>query len=146
MGKIAVSTVIEASPEAVWEAVRDIASHVEWMADATAIRITSPHVSGIGTTFDCDTKIGPLKLTDRMEITTWEPGRVMGVRHTGLVTGTGRFTISAVPGGATEFKWTEDLIFPWWMGARVGGLVGGQIMKLVWKRNLSALKALIEAT
>ena len=144
MGRIAVSTVIEATPAKVWEAVQDIGSHVEWMADATAIRITSAQQRGVGTTFDCDTKIGPARLTDRMEITEWEPGRAMGVVHVGLVTGTGRFTLTSVPGSATEFQWAEDLVFPWWMGAQVGGVLGGAVMKLVWKRNLAALKERIE--
>ena len=73
--------------EAVWAAVEDVGSHVEWMADAEAIRFTSASTSGVGTTFECDTKVGPLRLTDLMEITRWEPGKAMGVRHVGLVTG-----------------------------------------------------------
>ena len=44
--------------------------------------------SGVGTRFECDTKIGPITLTDVMEITEWKPGKAMGVRHTGLITGT----------------------------------------------------------
>jgi hypothetical protein len=39
----------------------------------------------------------------------------------------------------------EDLVFPWWMGGPVGGVVGGRIMKLVWRRNLSKLKRRIES-
>ena len=87
------ATMLDASPDAVWADVADIGSHVEWMADATAIRFLSAQTSGVGTTFECDTKVGPFKLTDVMEITEWAPGKVMGVRHTGLVTGTGRFTL-----------------------------------------------------
>jgi hypothetical protein len=145
VASIAVKVVIEAPPAAVWEAVRDIPSHVRWMADAESITITSPLADGVGTTFDCLTKVGPLRLTDKMEVTEWVEGRVMGVRHVGLVTGTGKFTLSPVPGGATEFAWAEDLRFPWWMGGPLGGLVGGQlILRAIWRRNLSRLKHLIE--
>jgi Polyketide cyclase / dehydrase and lipid transport len=149
VARITVSTVIEASPAEVWAAVEDVGSHVEWMADAEAIRFTSPGTSGVGTTFECDTNVGPLRLTDLMEITQWDPGRAMGVRHVGLVTGEGVFTLSPAGGRlrrrrATRFEWSERLVFPWWMGGPVGGAVGGRIMRLVWKRNLRRLKAIVE--
>ena len=73
------SIIIDRPPSVVWQSVEDIASHVEWMADAEAIRFTSASTHGVGTTFDCDTKIGPLRLTDRMEITEWIPNATMGV-------------------------------------------------------------------
>lgn len=149
MARITVSTTIDASPAAVWAAVEDIGSHVEWMGDAEAIRFTSASTSGVGTTFDCETRVGPLRLTDRMEITRWEPGRTMGVRHVGLVAGEGAFTLS--PAGrrfrrrsATRFEWSERLVFPWWMGGPVGGIVGGRVMRAIWKQNLRRLKARVE--
>ena len=75
---IRIGTILAASPEAVWADVSQIASHVDWMADAIAIRFTSLTTAGVGTTFECKTKIGPFKLTDVMEITEWEPAQVMG--------------------------------------------------------------------
>jgi hypothetical protein len=144
MGRIRVSTVIDAPRRTVWHAVEDVTRHVDWMEDAVAIRLTSRRSHGRGTTFDCDTKIGPLRLTDRMEITEWATGRTMGVRHVGLVTGSGTFTLRRARGGRTRFTWKERLEFPWWMGGPIGGLVGGQVLKRVWKRNLSNLKVLVE--
>ncbi|MCO8129166.1 SRPBCC family protein [Acidimicrobiia bacterium EGI L10123] len=149
MARITVSTTIDASPAAVWAAVEDVGSHVDWMADAEAIRFTSDRTSGVGTTFECDTKVGPLRLTDLMEITRWEPEQAMGVRHVGLVTGEGVFTLSSAgeqsPDRATtRFEWSERLVFPWWMGGPVGGIVGGRIMRLIWKRNLRRLKGIVE--
>jgi hypothetical protein len=144
MGKITVSTLLPASPAVVWADVQHVASHVEWMADAESITITSPTTSGVGTTFDCRTKIGPIRLTDKMIVTAWEDERVMGVRHVGLVTGTGQFTLDPerVDGETwTRFTWSEELRYPWWLGAAVGGLVGDQILKQVWKRNLKKLRA-----
>jgi hypothetical protein len=149
MARITVSTVIDASPEEVWAAVEDIESHTEWMADAVAIRFTSDRTSGVGTVFECDTRVGPLGLTDVMEITRWEPGRAMGVRHVGLVTGEGVFTLSPAGGRfrrrrATRFEWSERLVFPWWMGGPVGGVVGGRVMARIWRGNLRRLKARVE--
>jgi len=144
MPRIEVTTTIAAPPGVVWDRIEDVGTHVDWMADAEAIRFTSKQTSGVGTTFDCDTKVGPLKLTDAMAITEWEPGRSMGVRHEGLVTGEGRFTLTAVGADRTEFAWAESLRFPWWMGGPVGGALGAPVLKAIWRRNLKRLKALVE--
>ena len=62
-----------------------------------------------------------------------------------LLTGTGKFTISPIASG-TRFEWTEELIFPWWMGGPLAGIVGGQVvMKAIWRRNLRELKKIVEA-
>lgn len=145
MATIRVSTIIDATPDRVWAVVENVADHVDWMHDAVAIRFTSDSTSGVGTTFDCDTKVGPFRLTDKMEITEWEDGTTIGVRHVGIVTGTGAFTIVPVGASRTGFQWKESLRFPWWMGGPLGALVGGQVLRLIWKRNLKGLKAIVEA-
>lgn len=132
---------IDAPPAEVWRQVRDISSHVGWMADAEAIRFTSRTRSGVGTTFECDTRVGPLTLTDSMAVTSWVERREMGVHHTGVVTGTGRFTLCRARRGRTRFTWEERLVFPWWLGGRVGGVVGAQVLKQIWKGNLRRLRA-----
>jgi uncharacterized protein YndB with AHSA1/START domain len=144
MPTIEVRTTIAAPPEVVWAAVEDIATHVEWMADAEAIRFDTDQTSGTGTTFECDTKIGPFALTDHMSITEWDPGRVMGVRHTAVVTGEGRFTLTPTGDGGTEFAWREALRFPWWMAGPLGGAAGAPVMRRVWRGNLRRLKAKVE--
>ena len=145
MPRIEVSTTIDATPDEVWAAVEDIGSHVEWMADAEAIRFDTDQTSGIGTTFECDTKIGPFSLTDHMTITAWAPGEAMGVRHTALVTGEGRFTLTPLGDGRTRFAWAEELRFPWWMAGPVGGAAGAPVLRRVWRGNLARLKAKVEA-
>lgn len=144
MSEIVVSTTIAASPGEVWAGVADIAGHVEWMADAEAIRFTSDSTHGVGTTFDCDTKVGPFRTTDRMEITEWIPGSVMGVRHTGIVTGDGRFSLESLGGGHTRFVWSETLMFPWWVGGPIGAKAAAPVLRWIWNRNLTRLKAYIE--
>ncbi len=145
MARIRVGITIDASPKAVWKSVQDITTHVEWMGDAEAIRfLPGPH-SGVGTRFECDTAVGPFRLTDVMEITEWKPNRAMGVRHVGLVEGDGVFTLRKRRGGRTRFEWTEKLRFPWWMGGPIGGLVGAVPLRLIWRGNLRRLKARAEA-
>lgn len=140
MAKVKVTTVLDATPEQVWADVSDLGSHPEWMADAAGIRFLTAQTSGVGTRFECDTKVGPFRLTDVMEITEWTPGRAMGVTHTGLVTGTGRFTMKARRGGRTRFRWRERLRFPWWMGGPVGALCAKPVLTLVWRRSMRNLQ------
>lgn len=114
------------------------------MHDAVAIRFTGEQTSGVGTEFLCDTKVGPFKLVDRMTITEWLPSEAMGVRHTGVVTGEGKFTLRAID-NRTHFAWEERLRFPWWLGGPFGAAVAGPlVLRPLWKRNLRALKRQIE--
>lgn len=141
------STEIDGSPSEVWADVRNIASHVDWMADATEIRFITDTTEGTGTSFECDTRIGPFKLTDVMTITSWVDEAEMGVRHVGVVTGEGRFTLQPIDGGSrTRFTWNEALHFPLWLGGRIGELVAKPILTVVWKRNLTRLRRRFEAS
>jgi Polyketide cyclase / dehydrase and lipid transport len=136
-------TILE-SPEAVWAAIEDISSQVRWMEDAVAIRFTSEVHSGVGAAFDCDTRLGPFRLTDRMVVTEWDPPRALGIRHAGVVRGEGRFILTPA-GDGTTFAWVEDLTFPVWMGGALGGAAAAPLLRRVWRRNLRNLKVLVEA-
>jgi hypothetical protein len=131
----------------VWAVIEPVERHVDWMADAEAIRFETDRTRGVGTRFVCDTKVGPITLQDRMEITEWAPGERMGVRHTGIVTGSGVLALEAIDlGRRTRFTWTEELTFPWYLGGRLGEVVGGQfVMRQIWRRNLRALKRIVES-
>lgn len=144
MSRIRVSIVIDVAPRHVWSAVEDIGSHPEWMQDAAAIHFTSPRRSGVGTTFDCLTRVGPFRLTDKMVVTEWKAGRVMGIRHTGVVTGSGRFTLRRRVRGGTRFSWEERLAFPWWLGGPLGSMAGAVVLRRLWRRNLANLKHRVE--
>lgn len=147
MARISVAVEIDATPDEVWAVVEPVERHVDWMADAVAIRFETDQTRGVGTKFLCDTKVGPIKLVDKMEITEWVPGAAMGVRHEGLVTGTGVFTLEAIDlGRRTRFTWTEELHFPWFLGWRLGALIGSHlVMAPIWRRNLRSLAAIVEA-
>lgn len=142
--RIEVGITLHASPEETWAIVEPIEHHIHWMADAETIRFTSPTTRGVGTTFDCVTKVGPIRLTDLMAVTEWEPGAVMGIEHRGMVTGSGRFTLRATAGGGTRFTWAEELTFPWWMGGPAGAFVAKPVLRAIWRRNLRRLKAIVD--
>jgi len=145
VARIRVTVAIDASPRRIWGALRDISTHTRWMEDAVAIRFVTKRRRGVGTAFECDTKVGPFRLVDRMEVTEWRPRRSMGVRHVGLVRGEGRFTITPrrARRGA-EFRWEEHLALPRWMGGRLGGVVISVVLRQIWRRNLRNLKHLVE--
>jgi tRNA A-37 threonylcarbamoyl transferase component Bud32/carbon monoxide dehydrogenase subunit G len=137
---------LPASPEIVWAYLRDITSHTEWMHDAVSIEFSGSQTEGVGTTFDCLTAVGPLRTNDRMEITSWEPDREMGVRHEGVVTGEGRFTLTPAgspTGSETRFSWSESLSLPWFFGGRLGEIVASPVLTMIWRRNLRGLRARI---
>lgn len=144
MVHIRVSTVIDAPRRRVWADLAEIGSHVEWMGDAEAIRFTSARRAGVGATFDCITRVGPVRLTDRMAVTEWSTNRAMGIRHVGVVTGTGRFTLRSTFRGRTRFTWDERLSYPWWLGGRLGSVISRPLLRHIWKQNLRRLKARLE--
>lgn len=148
MARITVSVEIDASVARVWEVVEPIERHVDWMHDAVAIRFVGEQHRGVGTAFLCDTKVGPFRLVDKMEITEWAPNEAIGVRHTGIVTGSGRFTLTPIDlDRRTRFTWSEDLRFPWFLGGPVAGVLGGKVvMRAIWRRNLRSLEALVEGS
>jgi hypothetical protein len=144
--KIRVGVTIAARPATVWKVIEPIERHVDWMHDARSISFVGRQTRGVGTTFDCKTRIGPFRLTDRMTVTQWEPERSMGIEHRGLVTGRGRFTLQGRSADRTRFTWTERLRFPWWLGGPVGALAAKPVLRRVWRRNLRTLAALVEGT
>ena len=143
MAIIEISTQISATPVALWEEMRHINRHVNWMNDAVAISFLSTSTEGVGTSFTCLTKVGPFKTTDIMTITRWEEQKAMGVEHVGLVKGSGIFTIT--PNGNTStITWKEQLTFPWWMLGGLGSYLASPILKIIWKKNLQNLKRIVE--
>ena len=113
MARIQISQVIDRTPSEVWNEMRHIERHVNWMHDAVEIRFTSDSREGIGTSFICLTKVGPFKTQDVMTITEWRENEVMGVTHVGPIKGSGQFSITP-HGEKSLIVWEEKLFFPWW--------------------------------
>jgi len=146
MSRVRVDIEIDATPDEVWAHLADVTAHTEWMRDATTIRLLGEQRDGVGTRYECDTKVGPLTLSDVMEIIDWRPGVAMGVRHEGVVTGAGLFTLTPIDlDRRTRFAWTEELRFPWWLAGTLGATIGGRtVLSSIWNNNLKELKRLVE--
>ena len=141
MGRpITVSTSISAPPDVVWADVEQVERHTEWMADAESIEFIGDRRRGAGTRMRVATRVGPLRTMDIMEFTVWEPPHRMAIRHEGLVTGEGEFTLEP-EGSGTNFTWHEELEFPWYLGGPVTAFFAAPVLQWIWKRNLAGLAA-----
>jgi hypothetical protein len=145
VARLTVRATVDATPAVVWGELAEIPRHVQWMADAVAIRFTGDQRRGEGTTFECETKVGPLRTLDRMEITSWTDGHEIGVRHSGLVTGEGRFRLTPAGDARTDVTWSEDLTFPWYLGGPATALFARPVLRHIWQGNLRRLAALCES-
>ena len=136
---VIVSVDLPAPPDEVWEEVARLEDHVEWMADAERIDFVGEQQRGTGTRMEVETRFGPLRTTDVMEVTEWVPGERMAVVHRGLFTGEGAFTLTPQEGG-TRFTWTERIFFPWFFGGPIGAWFARPVFGWVWRRNLRRLR------
>lgn len=140
MKPILVSVTIDAPREKVWDDISRLVSHVEWMSDAKQIDFVSEQTSGIGTVMEVETRIGPLRTTDRIEVVEWNRPGEISVIHTGLFSGEGTFALDDLDGNRTRFSWQEAIRFPWYLGGKLGALAARPILRRVWRRNLEALQ------
>jgi carbon monoxide dehydrogenase subunit G len=137
---------IAAPPEVVWQAVADWERQSEWVALTTVtVEPGAPEQRGVGERLTAVTRLGPIGVTDRMQVTRWEPPRRVDVVHLGrVVRGTGTFLVEPAPGGAW-FTWAEELDVPFgWLG-RVGAWLLRPAGQLLLRRSLRTLARRLEA-
>jgi hypothetical protein len=145
MAGLRVCVTIDRPPQRVWRYLEQIERHPEWMRDCVAVRFEGRQRRGEGTRFVARTRVLGITLDDKMEVVSWKPRRRMGVRHSGIVTGTGEFRLRRAGLSSSRFCWIEDLSFPWYMGGPVGALVAVPVLRRIWKGSLNELKRRLEA-
>ncbi len=119
-GHIAVDVVVDAPPQAVWDAVTDWPRQSEWML-GTTVRATHLDGVGVGAGLEAFTGVGRAGFLDTMVITEWDPPWRCVVQHTGqVVKGLGVFEVLALPGGRSRFVWAEELDLPLGVLGRIG--------------------------
>lgn len=135
MTPIKISQQIQAPRTRAWEKLSDLGSHDTWMRDAESIEFLTDRKSGVGARMRVPTRIGIFRTIDILEVVDWVDGQSIAVNHQGLVSGSGRFTLSG-DDGRTTMTWTETLSFPWWLGGAVTAWLARPVLKLIWAGNL----------
>jgi carbon monoxide dehydrogenase subunit G len=114
--EISVSVDIDAPVETVWAEVMDWESQGEWML-GTDVRVTQGDGKTPGTRVAAFTGIGPLGVTDTIELVGWDPPHRATVRHVGrIIRGSGVFTVVQRIGpdgrAGSTFTMAEQLDLP----------------------------------
>lgn len=139
MARIKVSREVDASAEIVWDALADLGSHADWMKDAESIVFKSEQTRGPGTVMEVETRVGPLRTLDVLEVTGWDEGTAIDVVHRGLVTGTGTLSVKSQDEGS-RVDWDERLTFPWWLGGPLTAFLAKPVLGAIWRGNLRRLE------
>jgi hypothetical protein len=104
------------------------------MKDAREIEFLGESTSGLGTRMRVATRVGPLRTSDILEVTSWTEGESITVSHRGVVSGTGQFRLEGQ--GPTIVIWEESLRFPWWLGGPITAMASRPILNRIWVGNL----------
>jgi uncharacterized protein YndB with AHSA1/START domain len=92
---------LRASPERVFDVLRDPRAYGDWVVGSDTIRDADPHWPGPGSRFHHRVGIGPFKLNDHTEVVEIDPPRrlVLHARARPLGTALVTMLLEAQPGG-----------------------------------------------
>ena len=128
---------IAAPPEVVFEAVSEWEAQSQWVPLTTVT--VEPGGRRVGERLTAVTKLAGVGFSDPMEVTRWEPPRLVEVRHLGrVVRGTGTFTVEPAAGGSS-FTWAEDLDLPLGALGRFGFALVRPAFELMLRRSVARL-------
>lgn len=95
--------------ETAWSALVDWEGQAAWMKDADSVRVITERREGVGVRIAVKTRVLQIPaFTEVLEVVVWEPCARLVMQHTGVVDGTGTWTLEPAPGG-TRFSWVEEL-------------------------------------
>lgn len=133
-----------APAEVVFAALTDWPAQGRWML-GTRVWSEGP-ADRVGGRLSAFTGIGRLGFLDTMEITEWEPPRLVRVMHTGrVVRGPGIFEVHPREDGGSRFVWREELDLPLGRLGRAGFALVGPIFAAGVQRSLARFAELVEA-
>lgn len=126
---------VNAPAEAVWRTITDWPGQDAWMLGTRVEVEGGGEGRHLGAELRAVTGVGPLGITDTMEIVEWDPPRRCVVRHTGrIVRGDGVFEVVGLGPSRSRFLWTELLDLP--LGAL--GRLGWPVVRPVFRAGVVA--------
>jgi hypothetical protein len=130
-------------PREAWRRLLAWEDQITWIEDAVSVRVLTSHRGGVGVIVAVRTRVlGVPLLTDRLEVTVWDPPRRLVMAHRGLVRGVGEWLLQPV-GGGTRFTWTEDLALPVPILGEFLLLMYRPLMHRLIRSSLSNLKRMV---
>ncbi|NDB49685.1 MAG: SRPBCC family protein [Actinobacteria bacterium] len=104
---------INATVNKVWRALVEWEKQGDWMAlTRVSASDNGADDSGIGTTIEAFTGVGPIGVLDKMKVISWEPPHFCRVDHYGkVIKGIGEFRLVDL-GDKTRFDWYEEIKAP----------------------------------
>lgn len=124
----------------VWDHLSRLEDHARWMGDVESITFQGGQTSGVGTTMNVLTRVGPLTTVDVIIVEEWNAPYSIAVAHRGVVSGLGAFVLEA-KGASTRFTWRESLSFPWYLGGRITATAARPVLRRIWRANLRRFAA-----
>jgi hypothetical protein len=139
-------TMLRTPADRAWDVLADWRRYPSWMPDVAWVRRLDEGADGVGMRFAVRTKVFGIPLvTDEMAVTAWEPPKLMGIEHRGLVRGTGEWRLEPSDGG-TRFTWVEELRMPPPVLGEIGLYLYSPILRWTFGRSVRNLQRLVEAT
>ena len=142
MGKISVETTINATPEAVFAYVADVAKHPEWGQHQNAATRRSGGEVGVGTVYDTiNHQFGEQKET--VTVTDYSPGEVFGFDASGVL-GIAHHSFELTPAGSgTKLTKTMQMRKPKFLARLSAPMIAMQQPKAL-REDLRRIKARLE--
>lgn len=137
---------VDAPADAVWRTITDWPGQGAWMLGTRVAVTTGGDGRSLGAQLRAVTGVGPLGITDTMEIVEWEPPKRCVVRHTGrVVRGDGVFEVVPLGPRRSRFLWTEQLDLPLGVLGRLGWPVVKPIFRAGVVSSLRRMARLCES-
>jgi hypothetical protein len=143
--RVSAQTELALHPGEAWRRLLAWEDQITWIEDAVSVRVLTSHRRGVGVIVAVRTRVlGVPLLTDRLEVTMWDPPRRLVMAHRSLVRGVGEWLLQPI-GDGTRFTWTEDLALPVPIIGELLLLSYRPFMHRLMRRSLSNLERTVHA-
>ena len=137
--RVSASAVVPVPPERLWDVLLHWEDQPRWMKDAVSVRVVSEHREGVGVRLAVKNRVLNVPLfTEVLEVTAWDPPRLLHVAHRSFVRGVGTWLLAS-EGDGTRFTWTEELRLPVPILGELALLAYRPFMRRLMRRGIASL-------